>query len=95
MWALGCYRLSRAIQAPHLRIPGALIAVATAFSAAANTRALLKVADKADADHYQLQFLHGLRFFSLAYIVMGHSYQTMSDTWCEQVIENCLSRRRV
>ncbi|XP_049268062.1 nose resistant to fluoxetine protein 6-like [Rhipicephalus sanguineus] len=67
----------------------ALIAVVTAFSAAANTRALLKVADRADADHYQLQFLHGLRFFSLAYIVMGHSYQTMSDTWSR--LQNLLS----
>ncbi|KAL3170717.1 hypothetical protein MRX96_044165 [Rhipicephalus microplus] len=57
-----------------------LMAIVTAFSAAANTRELLKVANKANADHYQLQFLHGLRFFSVAYIVMGHSYQTMSDT---------------
>ncbi|XP_065284677.1 nose resistant to fluoxetine protein 6-like isoform X3 [Dermacentor albipictus] len=59
----------------------ALIGLATAFSAVANTQVLFKVADKANADHYPLQFLHGLRFFSLAYIVMGHSYQTMSDTW--------------
>ncbi|KAK8770566.1 hypothetical protein V5799_012967 [Amblyomma americanum] len=58
----------------------ALVPLVTAFSATANTQALVKAADK-DSDLYVLQFLHGLRLFSLAYIVLGHCYQVMSDTW--------------
>ncbi|KAH7957781.1 hypothetical protein HPB52_022663 [Rhipicephalus sanguineus] len=61
----------------------ALFEFVTAFSATSNTRVLLKVADKAKPDDYALQFLHGIRFFSIVYIVMGHCSSTVSDTWCD------------
>ncbi|KAL3227650.1 hypothetical protein MRX96_048694 [Rhipicephalus microplus] len=53
----------------------------TAFSATSNTRLLLKVADKAKPDHYDLQFLHGIRFYSIVHIVMGHCSSIVSDIW--------------
>lgn len=58
-----------------------VVGIVKAFSAASNTHALLKVADRSDADHYALQFLHGLRLFSLGHIVLGHCYLTLTDNW--------------
>ncbi|XP_049520743.1 nose resistant to fluoxetine protein 6-like [Dermacentor silvarum] len=52
-----------------------------AFSAASNTRDLLKVADKSNADLYAMQFLHGMRFLCLIHLVIGHFYTTLSDSW--------------
>ncbi|KAL1424899.1 hypothetical protein MTO96_019761 [Rhipicephalus appendiculatus] len=58
-----------------------LIQFVLAFSATSNTRDLLRVADKANADQYAMQFLHGLRFACLVHIVMGHFYTNLSDSW--------------
>ncbi|XP_075542203.1 nose resistant to fluoxetine protein 6-like [Dermacentor variabilis] len=60
---------------------GALGELVKGFSATSNTRMLLKVAEKSNTDHYALQFLHGMRFFSILHIVFGHCGQTMSDNW--------------
>ncbi|XP_050044178.2 nose resistant to fluoxetine protein 6-like isoform X1 [Dermacentor andersoni] len=59
----------------------ALINVAKAFSATSNTRILLTVADKNNANHYALQFLHGMRFLCIGHIVVCHCGQTISDNW--------------
>uniref|UniRef100_A0A224Z361 Receptor mediated endocytosis n=1 Tax=Rhipicephalus zambeziensis TaxID=60191 RepID=A0A224Z361_9ACAR len=58
-----------------------LIQFVLAFSATSNTRDLLRMADKANADQYAMQFLHGLRFACLVHIVMGHFYTNLSDSW--------------
>lgn len=52
-----------------------------AFSVTSNTRALLRVADKSNPDHYALQFLHGMRFLCIGHIVSCHCGQTISDSW--------------
>ncbi|KAH6934663.1 hypothetical protein HPB50_026724 [Hyalomma asiaticum] len=60
---------------------GALVEFVTAFSATSNTRFLLKVADKANPDQYALQFLHGMRFFCIVHIAVGHCGAVVSDIW--------------
>ncbi|KAH7957783.1 hypothetical protein HPB52_022665 [Rhipicephalus sanguineus] len=55
--------------------------VVKAFSVTSNTRALLRVADKSNPDHYALQFLHGMRFLCIGHIVSCHCGQTISDSW--------------
>ncbi|XP_049271198.1 uncharacterized protein LOC125758242 [Rhipicephalus sanguineus] len=60
---------------------GTLLEFAAAFSATANTRDLLKVADKANTDQHAMQFFHGLRFLCTTHIVIGHFYTTLSDSW--------------
>ncbi|KAH7960376.1 hypothetical protein HPB49_019044 [Dermacentor silvarum] len=60
---------------------GALFEFVTAFSATSNTRMLLKVADKNKPDHYALQFLHGMRFYGIVHIALGHCGSVMSDSW--------------
>ncbi|KAL3240145.1 hypothetical protein MRX96_047984 [Rhipicephalus microplus] len=58
-----------------------LIQTILAFSATSNTRDLLRVADKANAHQYAMQFLHGLRFVCVVHIVMCHFYTCLSDSW--------------
>lgn len=58
-----------------------LVDALTSFSAAENTRTLLRVAKKADADSYALQCVHGIRLLCLAHIVLGHTYAAVSDIW--------------
>lgn len=53
----------------------------TSFSLAANTRMMVHVAKEKGSDAYRLRFLHGIRFFSIAWVVMGHSYGAPSDAW--------------
>ncbi|XP_049517726.1 uncharacterized protein LOC119442666 [Dermacentor silvarum] len=45
----------------------------TAFSVPRNTRVLLTVNRNRKSDSYKYRFLHGLRFFSILWIVLGHS----------------------
>ncbi|XP_070389120.1 nose resistant to fluoxetine protein 6-like isoform X2 [Dermacentor albipictus] len=59
----------------------ALFKFVVAFSATSNTRDLLKVADKSNADQYAMQFMHGMRFLCLVHLVIGHFYITLSDSW--------------
>ncbi|XP_064459085.1 nose resistant to fluoxetine protein 6-like [Ornithodoros turicata] len=49
--------------------------IMTAFSVRANTRMLLAQADK-ESDAYTFRFLHGIRFISMAWIVLGHAYSS-------------------
>ncbi|XP_077544857.1 nose resistant to fluoxetine protein 6-like [Haemaphysalis longicornis] len=57
------------------------IMIATVFSVAANSDTLLKDAEGNRRYQYDLRFVHGMRFISLAFVVLGHCYQVMSDTW--------------
>ncbi|XP_075744046.1 uncharacterized protein LOC142802865 [Rhipicephalus microplus] len=72
---------------------GALFDLVTGFSVTSNTRALLRVADKAKPDQYALQFLHGMRFFGIVHIVLGHCGSIMSDTWSGMLNLFTLSER--
>ncbi|XP_054931445.1 uncharacterized protein [Dermacentor andersoni] len=60
---------------------GAVFAFIAAFSATSNTGMLLKVADKNKPDHYALQFLHGMRFYGIVHVALGHCGSVVSDTW--------------
>ncbi|KAL3244621.1 hypothetical protein MRX96_018605 [Rhipicephalus microplus] len=60
---------------------GVLLRLVAGFSAARNTRFLFRVTDKTKPDQYSLRFLHGVRAISVGYIVLGHCYQAVSDTW--------------
>ncbi|KAH8034023.1 hypothetical protein HPB51_019088 [Rhipicephalus microplus] len=53
----------------------------TSFSALHNSRAIFTVKRQKNAGDFDLRFIHGLRFFSLVSIVLGHSYGIMSDVW--------------
>lgn len=53
----------------------------TSFSALKNTRAVFTVTRRRSAGDFDLGFIHGLRFFSLVSIVLGHSYGIISDVW--------------
>lgn len=55
--------------------------VLTSFAVTSNTRMLLKMPDEKDSDEYVFRFLHGIRYLSIAFIMFGHCYQTLSDTW--------------
>lgn len=53
----------------------------TSFSALHNSRAIFTIKRQRNAGDFDLRFIHGLRFFSLVSIVLGHSYGIMSDVW--------------
>ncbi|XP_075538428.1 nose resistant to fluoxetine protein 6-like [Dermacentor variabilis] len=58
---------------------GILTTYLIAFSAAANTGFITRTTKK-NSDVYGLRFLHGMRLLSLVWIMLGHSYGTISDT---------------
>ncbi|XP_070384860.1 nose resistant to fluoxetine protein 6-like [Dermacentor albipictus] len=72
---------------------GMLLEVVVAFSAAASTRELFHVAERTNADHYSLRFLYGLRTISMGHIVLGHSFQVVSDTWARMLNLMIISSR--
>ncbi|KAM7303466.1 nose resistant to fluoxetine protein 6 [Ixodes scapularis] len=59
---------------------GKLVQYLTAFSLPASTRTLLSVNRDKQSDAYKLRFLHGIRFFSIVWVVLGHSYSTFNFT---------------
>lgn len=60
---------------------GILLRCLRAFSLVSNTKTLLQVVKDKSSDAYTLRFFHGLRFFSLTWIVLGHCYGAISPTW--------------
>lgn len=62
-----------------------MLSAATAFSAVSNTRMMLRVATDKGSEAYCYRFLHGLRFLSIVWVVMGHSYGSPSDVWARFV----------
>ncbi|KAH7981498.1 hypothetical protein HPB49_024807 [Dermacentor silvarum] len=60
---------------------GILLRCLRAFSLISNTKTLLQVVKDKSSDAYTLRFFHGLRFFSLTWIVLGHCYGAISPTW--------------
>ncbi|OQR70011.1 nose resistant to fluoxetine protein 6-like [Tropilaelaps mercedesae] len=49
-------------------------AVLHCFSAVENTRKLLSTKAAIDSDAYRLRFIHGMRFFSASWVILGHTY---------------------
>lgn len=78
--------LSSAIDILHKRrygkdgARGKLVKYLTAFSVPSSTRTLLAVNTDKHSDAYKLRFLHGIRFFSIVWVVLGHSYSTFNFT---------------
>ncbi|XP_050049866.2 nose resistant to fluoxetine protein 6-like [Dermacentor andersoni] len=64
-----------------------------AFSLISNTKVLLQVVKDKSSDAYTLRFFHGLRFFSLTWIVLGHCYGSISPTW-SRLLNNLLMAQR-
>lgn len=60
---------------------GFLVRLMTSFSLTSNTRTLISVPTDRTSDAYTLRFFHGLRFFSMTWIVLGHCYGAVSPTW--------------
>lgn len=73
---------------------GILLRCLTAFSLISNTKVLLQVVKDKSSDAYTLRFFHGLRFFSLTWIVLGHCYGTVSPTW-SRLLNNLLMAERI
>ncbi|XP_072144164.1 nose resistant to fluoxetine protein 6-like [Dermacentor andersoni] len=59
---------------------GAFFKVVLSFSAVANTEKLLNVRAERGSDAWRLRFLHGLRFLSASWVILGHSYLTVEPT---------------
>lgn len=72
---------------------GILVRCLTAFSLISNTKVLLQVVKDKSSDAYTLRFFHGLRFFSLTWIVLGHCYGAVSPTW-SRMLNNLLMAER-
>ncbi|XP_028969093.1 nose resistant to fluoxetine protein 6 [Galendromus occidentalis] len=51
-----------------------LYTVVHCFSAVENTRKLLSTKVALDSDAYRLRFIHGMRFFSASWVILGHTY---------------------
>ncbi|XP_075543165.1 nose resistant to fluoxetine protein 6-like [Dermacentor variabilis] len=71
----------------------ALVRVATCFSLLSNTRSMLSVNKDKNSDAYRFQFLHGIRFLSIVWIVIGHCYGTPSDVWSRLINNVALGDR--
>lgn len=51
----------------------------TAFSVVRNTSIILHVGNNENPETQQYKFVHGLRFLSMFWICLGHSYQTINE----------------
>lgn len=52
---------------------------AIAFSALSNTRLILSVNKDKNSETYSYRFMHGIRFLSIFWICLGHSYGTITE----------------
>ncbi|KAL1438077.1 hypothetical protein MTO96_010419 [Rhipicephalus appendiculatus] len=51
----------------------------TAFSVVKNSRIILHVGNNGNPETQRYKFVHGLRFLSMFWICLGHSYQTINE----------------
>ncbi|CAN7942203.1 unnamed protein product, partial [Ixodes hexagonus] len=64
---------------------GTLVKCATAFSLRGNTNIIFDGATDKKSDTYAYSFIHGIRFFSIVWIVLGHSYGSITDVYSRMV----------
>ncbi|XP_037560094.1 nose resistant to fluoxetine protein 6 isoform X2 [Dermacentor silvarum] len=62
-----------------------LLSVVTSFSVVSNTRMMLNIPTDKTSDSYSMKFLHGIRFWSIVWVLVGHSYGAPSDVWSRMV----------
>lgn len=62
-----------------------LVTSLKSFSVVANTRSIFKTTRDKFSDDCSLGFLHGMRFISLIWIVVGHCYVSNSHVWSRMV----------
>lgn len=53
--------------------------IALGFSVVSNTEKLLKTAPSDPAD-FRLQFIHGIRFYSSTWVMLGHAFLIADPT---------------
>ncbi|KAK8771994.1 hypothetical protein V5799_024760 [Amblyomma americanum] len=54
---------------------------AMAFSALSNSRLIMGINKDKNSDNYSFRFMHGIRFLSIFWICLGHSYGTISENF--------------
>ncbi|XP_077487151.1 nose resistant to fluoxetine protein 6-like [Amblyomma americanum] len=64
---------------------GGLLSFLVVFSVVSNTRMILQPAADDSTDSYSLRFLHGVRYLSLTWIVIGRCYVSTSVVWSRMV----------
>ncbi|KAM7304861.1 nose resistant to fluoxetine protein 6 [Ixodes scapularis] len=57
----------------------------TSFSIIKNTKLILAVNKNKSSETYQYRFIHGLKFLSMVWIVLGHSYGIVTDNMSRMV----------
>lgn len=57
-----------------------LTKILTAFSVVANTNMLLTTHADSESDSMKLRFIHGMRFWSSSWVILGHTYFLVSVT---------------
>lgn len=62
-----------------------LVTSLKSFSVVANTRSIFKTTRDKFSDDCHVAFLHGMRFISLIWIVVGHCYVSNSHVWSRMV----------
>nr|XP_037270654.1 nose resistant to fluoxetine protein 6-like [Rhipicephalus microplus] len=62
-----------------------LVSVLKSFSLVSNTRMMLQIATDKSSEAYSMKFLHGIRFLSMVWVIIGHSYGASSDVWARMV----------
>ncbi|CAN7993158.1 unnamed protein product, partial [Ixodes hexagonus] len=65
----------------HVRASAALLTkVLVSFSVVSNTKMLLTTKAAAGSDSVKLRFIHGMRFWSSSWVILGHTYFLVSVT---------------
>ncbi|KAL3170667.1 hypothetical protein MRX96_044120 [Rhipicephalus microplus] len=67
------------------RKPNILVTALRSFSLVTNTRAIFKTAKEEGSKGSSQGFLHGIRFVSLIWVVVGHCYVSNSHVWSRMV----------
>lgn len=57
-----------------------LTKVVVSFSLVSNMRMLLTTKAAAESDSVKLRFIHGMRFWSSCWVILGHTYFLVSVT---------------
>lgn len=64
-------------------ILGACYKALAAFSVINNTRVVVCTNNQQNSEACAYKFIHGMRFLGIFWIVLGHSYGTISEIFCK------------